>query len=281
MRIVRYEDEGIARVGVLLDGAIAPAGADSVGALIRGGDDALDAAAKYAQAANANGGSVEPGRLLAPVERPGRMFFCGVNYADHVAEVPGRAYPKEPSIFVKAVIDITGPGAPIVLPRQDLWPDYEAELAAVIGRRVSRATPEQALECVFGYTVVNDVSARAIQFDSGQLIIGKGVDTFCPMGPALVTKDEIPDPLALKVRTYVNDKLVQDGTTAEMIFSPQFIISFISQVITLEPGDVISTGTPAGVGRFRDPPTYLEPGDNVTVEVDAIGQLTNPVVAGW
>jgi 2,4-diketo-3-deoxy-L-fuconate hydrolase len=281
MRIVRYTEEGIPRVGVRLDGEIVPAGCDTVSALIRDGADALNAAAKTARQAQAEGRMATPERLLAPLERPGRMFFCGVNYADHVAEVPNRAYPKEPSIFVKAVIEISGPGDPIVLPRDGLRPDYEAELGVVIGRRTSRVSAEEVLDYVFGYTVVNDVSARSLQFDHGQLILGKAVDTFCPIGPELVTRDEIPDPLQLRVRSYVNDELRQDGTTADMIFSPQVIIALISEVITLEPGDVISTGTPAGVGGFRDPPAYLSPGDTVTVEVEAIGQLSNPVVAGW
>jgi 5-carboxymethyl-2-hydroxymuconate isomerase len=134
---------------------------------------------------------------------------------------------------------------------------------------------------VFGYTVVNDVSARVIQFDHGQLILGKGIDTFCPIGPEVVTADEIGDPLSLRVRAWVNNELRQDAPTANMIFKPQEIISFISSTITLEPGDVISTGTPAGVGGFKDPPSYLAPGDEVAVEVDRIGRLTNPVIAGW
>ena len=279
MRIVRYQDSGVTHVGVRRDGQVFPTGFKTVAELIRGGDDALAAASAHAEGALDRG--VVPGRLLAPVERPGRMFFCGVNYADHVAEVPDRPYPTEPSIFAKAVVEVSGPGDPIVLPREGLGPDYEAELAVVIGRRATRVLAENALDYVFGYTVVNDVSARTLQFDHGQLILGKGIDTFCPVGPELVTRDELADPGHLAVRTYVNGELRQDGTTAEMIFDPQDLIAFISDVITLEPGDLISTGTPAGVGGFRDPPACLEPGDEVTVEVDAIGQLTNPVVAGW
>jgi 2,4-diketo-3-deoxy-L-fuconate hydrolase len=281
VRIVRYLNGDAAAVGMRVDGGVVPIGSSSVLELIRGGAPALEEADEQGLRAQREGRTVVPERLLAPLPRPSRLFFCGVNYHDHVREVPGRSTPTEPSIFVKAVVEVTGPGDPIVLPRDGLGPDYEAELAVVVGRRTSRVTAKQALDNIFGYTVVNDVSARAIQFDHSQLILGKGLDTFCPMGPELVTADEIPDPLALQVRSYVNGELRQHCSTAEMIFSPQEIIAFISDLITLEPGDVVSTGTPSGVGAFRDPPLYLQPGDEVSVEVEGIGRLTNPVVAAW
>jgi 2-keto-4-pentenoate hydratase/2-oxohepta-3-ene-1,7-dioic acid hydratase in catechol pathway len=279
MRIVRYAAGSAIAVGVRVGEQVLRVGHPTLIDLIR-----ADAGAMTEVRRAVEGGGVEftdYDRLLCPLERPTRLFFCGVNYSDHVAEVPNRSYPTEPSIFMKAVVALTGPGDPIVLPREGLGPDYEAELGLVIGRRTSRVSPEEALEHVFGYTVVNDVSARVIQFEHGQLMLGKGIDTFCPIGPEVVTADEIGDPLALRVRAWVNDELRQDAPTANMIFKPQEIISFISSTITLEPGDVISTGTPAGVGGFKDPPSYLEPGDEVSVEVDRIGRLTNPVVAAW
>jgi 2-keto-4-pentenoate hydratase/2-oxohepta-3-ene-1,7-dioic acid hydratase in catechol pathway len=159
--------------------------------------------------------------------------------------------------------------------------DYEVELAIVIGKTTRGVAREEALNHVFGYTVVNDVSARDVQFRDNQMTTGKGFDTFCPLGPEIVLTDEIPDPQALRVASYVNGERRQSSPTSDMLFDVATLIAFYAQHITFYPGDIITTGTPAGVGTFRKPPLYLRPGDSVTVEVDAIGRLTNPVTAGW
>jgi 5-carboxymethyl-2-hydroxymuconate isomerase len=219
------------------------------------------------------------GRLTAPL-RPGKIVAIGLNYLDHVRET-GLDLPDRPLVFAKFSSSVIGPGEPIVIDT-DLTSrvDWEVELAAVIGRRISNVTsPAEALAGVFGYTVANDISARDLQFADGQWVRGKSIDTFCPLGPVVVTADEIPDPQQLALRTRVNGELVQDSTTAEMIFGVGELLAFCSRSFTLEPGDVVLTGTPWGCGEFMTPPRCLHPGDVVEVEVDGIGSLRNPVVA--
>ncbi|MBS1860264.1 MAG: fumarylacetoacetate hydrolase family protein [Actinobacteria bacterium] len=280
MRLVTYTTPtGAAAVGVRGEDGILPTGEADMLALIRGGAAALERARAGAERAREAGEAIADATLLAPLPRPGRMLFCGINYHDHVREVPGRSVPSEPKIFAKIVPEATGPGAPILSPGEELGLDFEAELALVIGRTARHVPAERALEHVFGYTIVNDVSARAVQIGRGQLTFGKGFDSFCPAGPELVTADEVPDPLALQISTWVNGERKQHASTAEMIFSPAELIAFLSEHCTLEPGDLISTGTPAGVGGFREPPQYLRPGDEVAIEIDGLGRLQNPVVA--
>lgn len=216
-------------------------------------------------------------RLLAPIPEPGKIVCVGLNYRDHAAEA-GIPLPDEPVLFAKFANSIVGPGAQIVVPQAVRRVDYEAELGVVIGRRAHRVTPEAALECVAGYVCANDVSARDLQPKNGQWTRGKAVDTFLPTGPWLVTADEIPDPQTLAIRCEVNGELLQDSNTAEMIFGVAELVSFISQTMTLEPGDLVVTGTPAGVGFARTPPRWLVPGDTVTVEIEGVGRLTNSVV---
>jgi 2-keto-4-pentenoate hydratase/2-oxohepta-3-ene-1,7-dioic acid hydratase in catechol pathway len=220
-------------------------------------------------------------RLLAPLPAPSKLLFCGLNYRSHTEENPGAVLPTYPQFFAKLPSAIIGPGEAIVLPAPETQVDYEVELAVVIGRTTRGVTRDRVLDHVFGYTVVNDVSARDVQFRDNQITTGKGFDTFCPMGPEIVLRDEIPDPQALHVASYVNGERRQDSSTGDMLFDVPTLIAFVSAHITLYPGDIISTGTPAGVGAFRTPPAYLQPGDVVAVEVGAIGRLTNPVVAGW
>lgn len=215
-------------------------------------------------------------RLLAPLPRPGKIFGIGLNYAAHAAETD-RERPEVPIVFSKAVTAVIGPGAAIELPVVSQQVDFEGELAVVIGttcRRVSRAN---ALSRVAGYTILNDVTARDYQKRSGNCM-GKSFDTFAPMGPALVTLDELADPLALELRTIVSGAEMQHGNTRHLIFDVPALIEFLSAAVTLEPGDVITTGTPAGVGMRRDPPRFLRPGDVVRVEVEGLGALENPVV---
>jgi 2-keto-4-pentenoate hydratase/2-oxohepta-3-ene-1,7-dioic acid hydratase in catechol pathway len=168
-----------------------------------------------------------------------------------------------------------------VIPRERTLTDYEVELALVIGRGGRRIAEADALEHVFGWTVLNDVSARDVQFKEMQITLGKNPDTFSPIGPEIVTADELGDWSTLRVSSRLNGRVMQDAPTSEMLFSPARLIAFLTELITLEPGDVVTTGSPAGVGCFRDPPVYLQPGDEITVSVDRIGDLTNPVEAGW
>jgi len=211
-------------------------------------------------------------RLVAPVPRPGKILAVAHNYAAHAAEL-GAAAPPEPVLFLKAPSSVIGPEDEIVLPRHSQAVDYEGELAVVIGRVARHLSEETALECVAGYTVANDVSARDYQNVRGQHFIGKSCDSFTPLGPSLVTQDEIPDPHDLSIRTALSGELVQLARTKEMIFPIARILTFASKLMTLEPGDVLLTGTPAGVGMARNPPRYLREGDVVDVEVERIGRL--------
>jgi 2-keto-4-pentenoate hydratase/2-oxohepta-3-ene-1,7-dioic acid hydratase in catechol pathway len=217
------------------------------------------------------------GRLLAPVE-PGKIVAIGLNYMDHIRE-SGVEPPKVPLVFAKFPSSVTGPADPIRIPRELAQRvDWEVELAVVIGSRARDVGPEEALGHVDGYTVANDVSARDLQFSDGQWVRGKSLDTFCPLGPVLVTADEIPDPQALRLTTRVNGELMQDATTDLMVFDVATLISFCSRSFTLEPGDVLLTGTPWGCGEFMEPRRSLAPGDVVECEIEGIGALRNPVL---
>ena len=223
---------------------------------------------------------VTPGRLLAPVA-PSCLIGIGLNYAQHAAE-GGKPPPERPMWFMKLPGSVQHPGEPIRLPvtQPTQKADYEAELAVVLGRDCRNATRTNALDFVLGYTCANDVSARDWQreFGGGQFCHAKSFDTFCPLGPALVTKDEIPHPNALRIRSLLNGTVMQDASTADMIFDVPALIAFLSADKTLPAGTVILTGTPAGVGFARTPPVWLKPGDTISVEIEKIGTLTNPVV---
>jgi 2-keto-4-pentenoate hydratase/2-oxohepta-3-ene-1,7-dioic acid hydratase in catechol pathway len=252
-------------------------GPTTMDALLRGGREALAAlaAAHDVDRIRRDGRPVVESDLLAPVGRPGKVVAIGRNYRDHAAE-EGVDAPPAPLIFAKWPSAIVGPGADIRWdPELTAQVDYEAELAAVIGTTARRVSEADALAHVLGYTCLNDVSARDIQFGDGQWTRGKSLDTFCPMGPALVTSDEIPDPQALEIECRVNDQVLQHASTAQMYFGVAAIISHCSMAFTLEPGDVIATGTPGGVGIFRDPPVLLADGDVVTVSIEVVGRLTN------
>ncbi len=215
---------------------------------------------------------------MLPIPRPGKIVCVGLNYRDH-AEEQGVDLPQAPLFFAKYTTSLIGPGDAIEIPPAVQKCDYEAELGVVMGRTVRRVSKENALEAIAGYVVANDVSARDLQFADGQWTRGKSPDTFCPVGP-LVPASEVSDPHALGIRAILNGETMQDSTTANLIFRLDEIISYASQTSTLEEGDLILTGTPAGVGVFRDPQRLLQPGDTITIEIDLVGELTNPVVAG-
>jgi 2-keto-4-pentenoate hydratase/2-oxohepta-3-ene-1,7-dioic acid hydratase in catechol pathway len=223
-------------------------------------------------------GADASGPPLAPL-RPGKVVAIGLNYLDHIREA-GLERPERPLVFAKFPSSVTGPEDDIVVDRRlTQRVDWEVELGVVIGRPMRSVPAAEALDHVLGYTVANDVSARDLQFGDGQWVRGKSLDTFCPIGPALVSSDEIPDPQALRLTTRVNGETVQDSTTAEMVHGVAELLAFCSASFTLMPGDLLLTGTPWGCGEFMDPKRSLAPGDVVGCEIDGIGILRNPVAA--
>lgn len=217
--------------------------------------------------------------VQAPVPRPGKIVCLGRNYRDHAAET-GADIPEEPVVFAKAQSSLIGPGDPVCLPRVAEKVDYEAELAVLVKHPIRHITAETALDYVGGYTILCDVSARDYQHEKpgGQWYLGKSFDTFCPIGPVLTTADEIPDPHNLDIGCTVNGEVRQAANTGQMIFDIPTILAYLSDVFTLEPGDVVSTGTPSGVGAGQSPPEFLKSGDEVCCAISQIGELTNPVV---
>jgi len=277
MRVARFETAapGV-RTGVIADAGatvIADLGDADPIALLAGGPGALRAAAAGAPTC-----PLDAVRLRAPIPRPPKLLAIGLNYSDHCAEA-GLPEPDFPVFFNKQTTCVVGPGDAVHVPRVSSLVDFECELALVIGRRCRHVPAERALDAVAGYTVINDVTVRDWQLRAPTMTIGKSFDTHGPIGPWVVTADEIADPHALRLRTWVNGELMQDASTAGMIFDCAQQIETLSTAFTLEPGDIIATGTPAGVGMLRQPPVWLAPGDTVTVEIDGIGRLDNPVVA--
>jgi len=258
-------------------------GVTDIADVIRRGDEALAEISGLVEAARGRG--IVEGKLALPLEAvtflppvyPGKIVAIGRNYEDHAIE-GGEAPPAAPLIFTKLPNSLSAHNAPIVLPVISSQVDYEAELAVVIGRRATRVSEADALKYVFGYTLINDVSARDLQFGDGQWVRGKGLDGFAPLGPFITTRDEIADVHALKIEGRLNGDVMQSSNTGKMIFKIPYLISYISQAITLEPGDVIATGTPEGVGIFRTPPIVLKPGDVFEVTVEGLGTLRNHVV---
>jgi 2-keto-4-pentenoate hydratase/2-oxohepta-3-ene-1,7-dioic acid hydratase in catechol pathway len=217
--------------------------------------------------------------LHAPLANPPRIFCIGLNYRDHAIE-SGMEIPKFPVVFFKLVPSIIGPGEAIVLPSTTKEPDYEAEFAFVIGKGGFQILAEDAMDYVYGYTIINDVSARDIQFSTSQWSLSKSLPTFCPMGPAIVTADQIANPHALDVRLNIDGEVLQHSNTRELIFKIPALIEYISSITPLLPGDIVSTGTPFGVGLGRNPKRWLKPGETVTISIEGLGELINPVVAG-
>jgi 2-keto-4-pentenoate hydratase/2-oxohepta-3-ene-1,7-dioic acid hydratase in catechol pathway len=221
---------------------------------------------------------VDEVRLHAPLANPPRVFAIGLNYRDHAKE-SGMEVPKTPVVFFKLTTSIIGPGENIVLPKNSTEPDYEAEFAFVIGKGGYRIPAAAWREHVYGYTIVNDVSARDVQFATSQWSMSKSFPTFCPMGPAIVTADEIADPHQLAIGLSIDGEALQNSNTRELVFGIPQLIEHLSSITPLLPGDVVSTGTPPGVGLGRTPRRWLKPGETVTVTIEGLGSLTNPVVA--
>jgi 2-keto-4-pentenoate hydratase/2-oxohepta-3-ene-1,7-dioic acid hydratase in catechol pathway len=216
-------------------------------------------------------------QLLSPLLHPPRIFCVGLNYLDHAAESK-MAVQAVPTIFMKLPSAITGPDSDIVLPPNSTQPDYEAELAVVIGRSARNVTRDNWRECVFGYTILNDVSARDIQLATSQWTLGKSFPTFCPIGPCVVSADELTDPHTLDIRLSIDGETMQHANTRDLIFDIPAVLGYISAIVPLEPGDIVSTGTPHGVGLGRTPPRWMRPGEEVVIEISGIGRLVNKTV---
>jgi 2-keto-4-pentenoate hydratase/2-oxohepta-3-ene-1,7-dioic acid hydratase in catechol pathway len=275
MRLCRFDDGAGGSVGLVQDGAVrdvSALGSEPAVVLAAGAQRILDVAGRTPARA------LEDLRLLAPA-RPRKFLAIGLNYRDHIAE-SGMEAPEFPVFFNKQVTCVVGPDDGVHMPRVSSLLDYEGELAIVIGARCRHVPRERAHEVIAGYTIANDISVRDWQVRTPTMTLGKSFDTHGPLGPWLVTADDIGDPHALRIRTWVNDELRQDGTTSEMIYDCFAQVAHLSQAFTLEPGDVVATGTPAGIGAVRQPfpDGLLKVGDTVRVEIERIGSLTNSVV---
>jgi 2-keto-4-pentenoate hydratase/2-oxohepta-3-ene-1,7-dioic acid hydratase in catechol pathway len=275
MKLVSFSTAGgPVRPGILFDDTrtvldLSPGGFSSaLDVIARGQTGALPAARL----------SLESVKLHAPIHNPPRIFAIGLNYRDHARE-SGMEIPTTPVVFFKLATAIVGPGDAIVLPKNSTQPDYEAEFAFVIGKGGYRIPASAWREHVYGYTIVNDVSARDVQFSSTQWSMSKCFPTFCPLGPAIVTADEIADPHALDIQLEIDGEVLQHSNTRELVFKIPELVEYLSSITPLLPGDIVSTGTPPGVGLGRNPKRWLKPGETVTVTIEGLGSLTNPVVA--
>ena len=282
MKFVTFEHHQHAHAGVIVNDqvmSLATAGFHSVQEIITGGKEALHRVKSFAETGAPDVSfPLSSVKLLAPIPRPNKIVCIGLNYRDHAIESK-MEIPKIPVVFSKYPSTVIGPGAEIVLPKNSTKPDYEAELAVVIGKNGRHIKAADWEEYVFGYTNFNDVSARDFQMATSQWMMGKTFDTFGPMGPYLVTADEVGDPHNLNISLTINGETLQNSNTKELIFRIPELIEHLSSVFTLEAGDLISTGTPSGVGLSFNPPRWLKAGDSVTVTVQGLGELTNPVVA--
>jgi len=283
VRLITFAKNGSSAAGILKDDGVFPLAelgfAESL-SFIAAGMQAFASAERIVGKVSArNLPRLNSVKLLAPILRPPKILCVGLNYRDHAIE-SNMEIPPVPTVFAKFSTAVTGPGAPIVIPPATEKPDYEAELAVVMGKRGERISAKNWQHYVFGYTILNDVSARDIQLATSQWTLGKSLSTFAPLGPHIVTKDEVPDPHVLDIRLSIAGDTLQRSNTREFIFGVPELIEYISRFVTLEPGDIISTGTPSGVGLGRKPPRWLRPGDEVVIEIDRIGVLRNPVVAG-
>jgi len=283
MRFLTFEQGGLARPGVLAGTDtvvdLSLIGCHSLLELIEGGDEWVAKAAKLVIASPEDARhKLSSVKLLAPIPKPRKLICVGLNYREHALET-NTPIPETPTIFNKFATAVIGPGASIVLPKVSKKPDYEAELAFVIGKGGRQIKAENWRKHIFGYTIVNDVTARDYQRATSQWLMGKTFDTFAPMGPWIVTSDEIADPHALDIQLEIGGEMLQNSNTRELIFKIPELVEFLSSVFTLEPGDIVSTGTPSGVGVARTPQRFLQANETVTVRIPAIGELTNVTVA--
>jgi 2-keto-4-pentenoate hydratase/2-oxohepta-3-ene-1,7-dioic acid hydratase in catechol pathway len=283
MRLLTFEQGGLARPGVLADAEtvvdLSLIGCHSLLELISKSDEWLAKAAKLAQSSPTDARhKLTDVKLLAPIPRPRKLICVGLNYREHALET-NTPIPTVPTIFNKFATAVIGPGDNIVLPKVSKMPDYEAELAFVIGKGGRHIQAEDWRDHVFGYTIVNDVTGRDYQKATSQWLMGKTFDTFAPMGPWIVTADEIEDPHVLDIQLEIDGEMLQNSNTRELIFKIPELVAFLSSVFTLEAGDIVSTGTPSGVGVARTPQRFLKPNETVTVRIPAIGELSNPTVA--
>ena len=266
MRVARFRHQGTTRTGIVRREEIAPVGGGVLDTLAAGKAEPAGPTVPVSEV-----------ELLAPIAQPPKFLAIGLNYADHLAET-GMETPEFPLFFNKQRTCVIGPNQPIHVPRISDKVDYEGELGIVIGRRCRHVPAERAVEVIAGYTVINDVTVQDWQWRSPTMTLGKSFDTHGPTGPWIVSADEVPDPHDLRIRTWVNQDLLQDASTKEMIFDCYDQIATLSTAFTLEPGDLVSTGTPAGVGFARTPPRFLKAGDTVRIEIDGIGAIENPVI---
>jgi 2,4-didehydro-3-deoxy-L-rhamnonate hydrolase len=295
MRLVQYRSAGRRRVGIEVGGDTFDAGYDDMLAFIIDGDRALDRAREAAE----RGQPVHVDHLDAPITSSNTIFGSGPNYLSHGQEDPDWVPAEEPQWdFIKLASAVTGPYDDIVIPPADdvivrgpgsqarfaaehgFAVDYEVELAVVLGRDARNVRREDAMDHVFGYTIINDAGSRSVQFHFNQRDLGKNFDTFCPMGPCIVTRDEVPDITGIRIEAHVNGEQRQSALISDQLNLPDVAIEWLSSIMTLRAGDVLSTGTPAGCGTFMDPPTFLKPGDVVRCSASGIGYIENHVVAG-
>ncbi len=266
--------------GILINGQVlglAGTGYPDAISFLSGGDEAIQEAARYAEDGR-DATPIAQVKMHAPVPNPGKFICIGLNYRDHAIE-SGMEIPEIPTVFTKYDNAVCGPGDPIILPSVSEKVDYEAELAFVIGKRAKNVKAADWEDYVFGYTCVHDVSARDYQLATSQWTIGKTFDSFGPMGPSLVSKDEIHDASNLRIWFDLNGQILQDSNTDQLVFDVPALLEYLSSVMTLQPGDIVSTGTPPGVGMARKPPIFLKPGDVCTVGIEGIGELVNPCVS--
>lgn len=280
MKLVSFTRDRDTHVGLLTNGAVvdltAAGLAPDMMALIAGGASLRD----RLRASAADLPRIDLAEIaLAPPIRPGKILCSGINYRSHADENPDAKMPTEPFFFAKLPSSVAGPDQPIAKPAMTDQLDYEVEFVAVIGRRLHRAGEAEVMPAIFGYTLMNDISARDVQFKDSQITLGKNFAGFAPIGPCIVTADALPEPGRVALKTRLNGRLMQDGNTSDWLFPLPRLIAFLSRVMPLEPGDLVATGTPAGVGLFRKPPVFMHPGDMIEIEAAGIGVLRNGIVA--
>lgn len=281
MKLVTFEAEDGRRVGAIRGDSIVDLSASGLAetmiAAISGGQKLLQEIRVAVDNPRTARRPLADAKLAPPIPRPGKVLCSGINYRGHAEENPNAKMPSEPFFFAKLPNAVIGHDDVIPYPPQTQQLDYEVEFAAVIGRRLHNATETEIMPTLFGYTLVHDVSARDVQFKDNQITLGKNFDGFCPIGPCIVTADALPNPNNVRLFSRLNGKTMQNGSTSDWLFSLPRLISYLSQVMTLDPGDIVTTGTPAGVGIFQKPPIFMKPGDVVEIEAEGIGILRNRI----